>query len=74
MRARLAAHVLHSRYDSRDLTASARSAFIARFEREVDPDGILTSEERQRRAQHALKAHMGGLALRSARARRRRAS
>lgn len=70
LRARLAAHALHSQYDSRDLTAPARSAFLKRFEDEVDPDRILSEDERQRRAAHARKAHMHRLALKSAQARR----
>ena len=45
---------------------------MRRFEQQVDPDGTLPIEERQRRAQFALKAHMAELALRSAQARARR--
>lgn len=72
MRARLAAHTMHARHDSREVTANARQAFVERFEREVDPDGVLPVVERQRRAEHAMRAHMTRLALRSARARRTR--
>lgn len=50
-------------------TAPAREAFLARFEREVDPDGVLAPAERARRAEHARKAHFARLALASARAR-----
>jgi hypothetical protein len=42
---------------------------MARFEREVDPDGLLPIEERQRRAQNALTAYMARLALKSSQAR-----
>lgn len=73
LRARMAAYTLHSRYDSRELTAPARRAFLDRFERQVDPDGTLEPEERQRRADAARRAYFTGLALRSARARRERA-
>lgn len=73
MRARLAAHAMHARHDSREVTANARQAFVERFEREVDPDGVLPAAERQRRAEHAMRAHMTRLALRSAQARRTRA-
>ena len=45
---------------------------MERFEREVDPDGVLPTRERQRRAQHAMRAHMTRLALRSAQARQTR--
>ncbi len=72
LRARLAAHVLHSRYDSRELTAAARAAFNDRWEREVDPDGVLDRKERAKRARHAKSAHFSRLALRSAKVRRSR--
>ena len=72
MRARLAAHTMHARHDSREVTANARRAFVERFEHEGDPDGVLPAAERQRRAEHAMRAHMTRLALRSARARRTR--
>lgn len=74
LRARLAAHAMHARNDRRAVTANARRAFVERFERQVDADGVLPVAERQRRAEHALRAHMAGLALRSARARRARAA
>ncbi len=67
----MAAYVLHSRYDSRELTAPARRAFNDRFEKEVDPDGNLPPAERQRRAEAARKAYFTRLALKSAQARRR---
>jgi hypothetical protein len=73
MRSRLAAHVMHSVHDSREVTKPARAAFMERFRKQVDPDGLLAPEERERRAQHALRAHMVGLALKSAKARRRSA-
>jgi hypothetical protein len=53
-------------------TSAGRRAFLSRFEREVDPDGRLTPEERFRRAEHAKKAYFARLALKSAQARRRR--
>jgi hypothetical protein len=55
MRARLAAHAMHARHDSHEITANARKAFVERFEREVDPDGVLPTGERQRPAQHATR-------------------
>lgn len=72
MRARLAAYTMHSRHDSREITAPARRAFLARFEEEVDPNRRLPSAERQRRAEAARKAYFSRLALKSAQARRRR--
>ena len=71
MRARLAAHTLHATHDSREITAPARAAFQSRFEREVDPDGELPSDERARRAAQARKAYYTRLALASAKARRK---
>jgi hypothetical protein len=53
-------------------TAPARAAFDARFEREVDPDGVLPPAERKRRAAHARKAFFLDLAARSARSRRKK--
>ena len=51
--------------------APARAGFLARFERQVDPDGVLSPEERASRARYALKSHMAELSLRSAAARRK---
>ena len=72
LRGRIGAYVLHSRYDSRELTKAARAAFESKFEREVDPDGVLPLEERLRRAEMARQAHYARLALASAEARRTR--
>jgi hypothetical protein len=67
LRSRAAAHALHAQGGTS--TTAGTAAFLARFERQVDPDGSLPAEERARRAEHALKAHMAGLALRASRAR-----
>jgi hypothetical protein len=72
LRGRIGAYVLHSRYDSRELTKAARAAFESKFERDVDPAGVLPPEERLRRAEMARKAHYARLALKSAQARRKR--
>lgn len=53
-------------------TAPARAALMQRFEREVDPDGLLSPAERARRAEHKRKAYFQRLALKSAKARRAR--
>ena len=71
LRARLAAHAMHARHDPRETTTAARAAFLARFEAEVDPDCILSPEERRRRAEHARSAYFTRLALAAAKARRR---
>lgn len=72
LRGRIGAHLLHARYDSRTLTANARAAFLASFERVVDPDGRLPVEERQRRAAHLRAAQFARLARLSALARKGR--
>lgn len=46
---------------------------MARFEREVDPDGVLDPCERAKRAESARQAYYAKLAYQSARARRERA-
>lgn len=69
LRARLAAHTAHAK--GKTNTEAARAAFRLKFEKEVDPDGILSPDERARRAEHAYKAHMAALALKSAKARRK---
>ena len=74
LRARLAAHSLHAQVDSVAHTAPAREAFLARFEAEVDPEGILPEAERRRRADQARSAYFARLALASSRARSQRAS
>ncbi len=74
LHARLAAHTLHARVtDPAAHTAPARAAFMSRWEREVDPEGVLTPEDRARRAEHAKQAYFLRLALRSAQARRAKA-
>lgn len=73
--ARLAAHESWARTpDPAARTAPARRALLDRFEREVDPDGVLSPTERARRAGHARKAYFTRLALQSAKARRKAAS
>lgn len=69
-RGRIGAHRLHASHDSKELTKPARAAFMARFEWEVDPDRMLSDDERARRAGHARKAYFARLALLSAKARR----
>src|SRR5665647_3846958 len=73
LRASIAAHESWSRTTDRSArTAPARAALMARFEREVDPEGVLPPDERARRADHKRRAYFGRLALKSARARRAR--
>lgn len=71
LRARLAAHASWSKTpDPSARTKPARDRFQQRFENEVDPDRVLSSAERQRRAEAARKAYFTRLALKSAQARR----
>ena len=63
--------ILHARYDSHEITGPARKVFLDRFEREADPTGVLTAEERGQRAYQLLRAHMARLAYRSALKRKR---
>jgi hypothetical protein len=63
---------MHARNDAQATTAKARAAFLARFERQADPEGLLPSAERQRRAQQLRSAYFAQLALASAKARRTR--
>jgi hypothetical protein len=72
LRARIGAYSLHAQRDARETTSAARAAFLSRFERDVDPDGVLAPDERARRAEAARKAYFTRLALASVRARNRR--
>ncbi|MEV0458981.1 hypothetical protein [Catellatospora methionotrophica] len=70
-RARTAVHTSWANTADRTArTAPARQAFRAKFERQVDPDGVLPDAERADRVQHAIKAYMLQLAERSIRSRR----
>jgi hypothetical protein len=60
------AHLMHAQHDPHEITANARAAFLASFEKKVDPEGVLPVEERRRRAEHLRRAHMKAMALRSA--------
>ena len=69
LRARLAAYALHAQRDPRETTANGRAAFLARFDREVDPEGRLEPDERQRRAEQARRAYFARLSLAAVKAR-----
>jgi hypothetical protein len=74
MLAKLASHTSWSKTSDRTTrTAPARAAFMTRFEREVDPDGVLNPQVRAVRAESAKRAYFARLAYRSALARRIRA-
>lgn len=72
LRGRLGAYALHASHDPRETTRHGRAAFLKKFEDEVDPEGVLSPEERARRAQYARRAYFVRLAMASAKARRAR--
>jgi hypothetical protein len=73
MRAKIAAHKRWAHTEDRTAaTAAARRGLLDKFERQVDPEGTLLPAERAKRAESARKEHYARMALKSARARRRR--
>lgn len=75
LRARLAAHSSWANTENRTArTAAATAASMSRFERQVDPDGVLDPAERARRADSARKAYYTRLAFKSVKARRAKAT
>ncbi|MBV9652146.1 MAG: hypothetical protein JO296_18680 [Pseudonocardiales bacterium] len=74
LRAQIAANTRWSKEDPAPTGLRGQAGLLARFEREVDPQGILTPAERIRRAQAARRAHMQRLALASSKARQARSA
>lgn len=73
-KARAAANASWARTPDRAArTAAAREAAVRRFERQVDPDGVLSPAERARRGESARRAYYQSMTLKSLQARRRRA-
>jgi hypothetical protein len=73
LRARTAAYAQHAQ--GKTNTAAAREASpqsLTYWGKQVDPDGVLSDAERDKRAEHARKAHMSRMALASSKARARR--
>lgn len=68
LRGRIGGFARAAKYPRDELTSSARRSFMARFEPQ---DPSLSEEERQRRAQANLRAHMARLARLSAIKRKR---
>lgn len=72
-RARLAARARWSRTRNRSAElAKARAAFMARFERDVDPNGEMPPEARAKAAESARSAYFARLAQQSAKVRSRK--
>jgi hypothetical protein len=70
-RARLAANVGLAFTQNRSArTEPGRRAAFAKFEKLVDPDGVLPETERIKRAESLRKAHLQRMAFTSAKARR----
>lgn len=73
LRTRAAAHAKWAHEPDRTAaTSKARAGLQARFERQVDPNGVLDPVERAKRAESARKAYYADLSRRSAKARRER--
>ncbi|MDX3662381.1 hypothetical protein PV646_34185 [Streptomyces sp. ID05-26A] len=69
---RIGAHISWANTPDRAArTAPAVRAAMARFEKQVDPDGVLAPEERAKRAANARTAYFTRLALKSHAARRK---
>lgn len=74
LRARASAHASWANTtDPTARTEPARTAFLDRFERQVDPDGTLDAVDRTRRAAQARKAYFAALAAKSVAARQKKA-
>ncbi|MFI6594897.1 hypothetical protein ACIBHX_01545 [Nonomuraea sp. NPDC050536] len=74
LRGRMGAHTSWANTaDPSARTKPGRDAFLARFEKQVDPDGTLPVEERKRRATSARKAYMQALAMKSRKTREAKA-
>lgn len=73
LQTRAAAHKSWAKTTDRSARARAGNrALMARFERDVDPQGILPPADRAKMADSLMRAHFTNLALRKARAKRAR--
>jgi hypothetical protein len=72
-RARIAAFARHAGHDPQEATQAARDARWAAYHRKVDPDGVLTPEERHRRARSAMRADLARISFDAAKRRREEA-
>lgn len=72
--ARAASHRSWARTEDRTArTAPGNRALMLKFEKQVDPDGVLPLAQRLERAESARRAYFTELAIKSAAARRRSA-
>ena len=72
-RASIAANERWSREDPKPALEPAHEGYRRKWLDQVDPDRVLSEAERNRRADAAMRAHMQRLALKSSRARAKRA-
>ena len=73
-RARYGAHVMHSKHEGHEITAAAHAkgpGSLAYWRKKIDPEHELDEGERERRAEHAKKAHYARLAMLAAAKRKR---
>jgi hypothetical protein len=68
IRGRIGAFSLHAQGGTN--TGPARKAFLDKFEQQVDPDRLLSSEERSKRVRAAKSAYFSKLALKSSKRRK----
>lgn len=75
LRAQIAANTRWANTSSGErvaVTAKARQAAYERFEKQVDPEGVMLPAERAKLAENARRAHFQRMALASSKARRRK--
>lgn len=70
--AKIGANARWAFHDPFEGTKAARAGFDDKFLKAVDPDGVLSPDERVKRAQRLKRAHMLALAQKSARVRAQR--
>jgi len=63
IRARIGALTRWSKEDPMPAMTRAREAQMSKWEKQVDPEGALSPDERRRRAESLRRAHMQKLAL-----------
>jgi hypothetical protein len=70
LRGRVGGLVRSARHDGREMTASARAAYLTKLQEQVDPAGVLPLDERRRRAEALRRARLAQASLAAAEKRR----
>ncbi|MEX0781255.1 MAG: hypothetical protein WD557_01300 [Dehalococcoidia bacterium] len=70
--ARIGGYAVQARHDTSEWREKGNAKLMSSFERKVDPEGLLSPEERERRTAAARSEHFARLSYRSAESRRRR--